>query len=228
MVTIQPALSRRIWNRNKKGVHKALKYRLRSQQEPQKGRFMMPDIDRILDQAQKSLDDLIPSIAVQKSWGNNFRVIFLGIVHLAIYHGLLKEGIEKDYAIYLLNDIIWKSTIESWRYRILKFFIRLITSDPYKQVGIQLRFLGRNFYTPPGYEHELSLNSNAYYWNFYRCAPLEFYRTQGQEALEMFRKTYCVIDFASAELMAKGVRYERPHTLTDGDNVCDMRWDVVR
>lgn len=29
----------------------------------------------------------------------------------------------------------------------------------------------------------------------------------------MFRKTWCEVDFATVELMAKGVEYERPHTL---------------
>jgi hypothetical protein len=52
----------------------------------------------------------------------------------------------------------------------------------------------------------------------------EYFKTQGEEALEFFRNSWCTLDFPLAEFMVKGGRYERPHTLSAGDNVCDMRW----
>jgi len=227
MKTIKTTFSRDIWDKSQNAAREVLAGRLRSQQEPQKGRFMQSDVSRILDRARCNIYDLMPLIPKQKS-RENFRVIFLSITHLSIYRTLLNEGTEKDYATNLIGDIVWKTVSGSWRFMILKFIIRLITSNPHKQLGMQLRLLGRFVYTPPGYKHELSSDSNAYYWNFYRCPPLDFYSTQGEEALEMFRRTWCVVDFASAELMLRGVKYERPHTLSAGDNVCDMRWHVVR
>ncbi len=227
MKTIQTILSRLIWKENKKFTREVLTGRLRSREEPRKGRFMPSDVGRILDRAQRNVDDLQSSMVAQENWAN-FRMVFLGLTHLAIYRALLNEGTKKDYAIDLIGDIAWKPVTESRRTRIGKFIIRRITGDPHKQLGMQLRFLGRVATSPPGYESEFSSDSDTHYWNFYRCPPLEFYRTQGEEALEMFRKTWCEFDFATAEWMAKGVKYERPHTLSEGDDVCDMRWHVVR
>jgi len=59
-------------------------------------------------------------------------------------------------------------------------------------------------------------------------APLRFTisfdEEQGEEALEFFRKSWCTLDFPLAEAMVRGGRYERPRTLSEGDEVCDMRW----
>ena len=227
MKMIQTILSRSLWKESQKAARKVVTGKLRSREEPKKGRFMPSDVGRILDRTQRNIDDLLPSMPAQESWAN-FRVVFLGLIHLAIYRALLNEGTKKDYATDLIGDIAWITVTESKRARISWFIIRLITRDPHKQLGMQLRLLGRVATSPPGYESEFSSDSNAHYWNFYRCPPLDFYRTQGEEALEMFRKTWCAIDFASAEWMAKGAKYERPHTLSEGDDVCDMKWYVDR
>ncbi|MGI9626431.1 MAG: L-2-amino-thiazoline-4-carboxylic acid hydrolase [Longimicrobiales bacterium] len=227
MNPIQTIVARLTWKENRKFAREVLTGRLRSREEPRKGRFMPPDVDRILDRAQRNIDDLQSSMVAQKNSGN-FRMVFMSLTHLAIYRALLSEGTKKDYATDLVGDIAWKPVTESRRTSVGKFIIRRITADPHRQVGMQLRFLRRFATSPPGYESELSSDSTAHYWNFHRCPPLEFYRTQGEEALEMFRKTWCEFDFATAEWMAKGVKYERPHTLSAGDDVCDMKWTVAR
>ncbi|MEW5816755.1 MAG: L-2-amino-thiazoline-4-carboxylic acid hydrolase [Spirochaetota bacterium] len=225
--TIQTKLRRPIWNRNQKAARKVLTGRLRSQEESQKGRFIPSDVDRILDQAWRNVDDLMPSMPEQKTLGN-FHWVFSGLTLLAIYRSLLNEGTAKDYATNLISDIIWKA-YESLR--VIRFIsnsiIRLITSDLHKQLGIQLRLLLSYPYSPPGYEIDFSSDSDTHYMNIYRCPVLEFYRTQDEEALELFRKTWCVFDYAVAEVMVKGGRYERLHTLSAGDSVCDMRWFVA-
>lgn len=33
-----------------------------------------------------------------------------------------------------------------------------------------------------------------------------------------------MLDFPVCESMVAGARYEREHTFSDGDDVCDMRW----
>jgi len=227
MKTTQAILSRLIWKESKKFTREVVTGRLRSREEPRKGRFLPSDVSRILDRARRNIDESQSSMEEQEHWAN-FRMVFLSLTHLAIYRALLSEGIRKDYAIDLIGDIAWKPVTESRRTKIGKFMIRQITDDPHKQVGMQLRSLGRIAASPPGYESEFSSDSRAHHWNFYRCPPLEFYRTQGEEALEMFRKTWCEFDFATAEYMAEGVKYERPHTLSEGDDVCDMKWYIAR
>jgi hypothetical protein len=226
---IQRKVRQFIWKKiSQKAARKVLTGRLRNQEDPKKGRFLPSDVDRILDQARRNVDDLMPSMPEQKTLGN-FQWVFLGLVCLAIYRSLLKEGIGQDYATNLIGDIMWKALEDRGVIRsISNFIIHLITRDPHEQLGIKLRLILRYPYNPPGYESELSSDLNAYYWNFYRCAPLDFFRTQGEEALELFRKTWCLFDYESAEIMAKGGRYDRPHTLSAGDNVCDMKWYVIR
>jgi len=62
--------------------------------------------------------------------------------------------------------------------------------------------------------------------DFHRCPVHDYFRSQGEEELELFQKTWCTLDHPIAEAMVEGGRYERPHTLSHGDSVCDMRWLV--
>lgn len=228
MITIIRArLRRRGWNRFAKGVRKSLNGRLRNLEDPTKGRFIASDVKRILDQAQLNVGNLLPSMPEQKTLGN-YHWVFSSLQCLAIYRALLTEGITKDYAALLIGDIMWK-VLEGRRGMriIIKSIIHIITRDPHKKLGIMFRLMMRYPYSPPGYEIDFSSDSDTHYMNIYRCPPLEFYRIHGEGALDMFRKTWCMFDFASAEVMVKGGRYERPHTLSAGDSVCDMRWFVA-
>ena len=46
------------------------------------------------------------------------------------------------------------------------------------------------------------------------------------EEMTLFRKTWCTFDYTSAEYAVEGGKYQRKHTLSDGDEVCDMRWFI--
>ena len=58
------------------------------------------------------------------------------------------------------------------------------------------------------------------------CPVYDFYKQFGQEEMTLFRKTWCTFDYTSAEYAAEGGKYQRKHTLSDGDEVCDMRWFI--
>jgi len=45
--------------------------------------------------------------------------------------------------------------------------------------------------------------------------------------MTLFRKAYCTYDYAVAEYLVEGVTYQREHTLSEGDEVCDMRWTIA-
>ncbi len=60
--------------------------------------------------------------------------------------------------------------------------------------------------------------------DFYRCPVNYYFQALGKEELEFFRNSWCTMDWPFAEAMVKGGKYERRHTLSAGDNVCDMRW----
>jgi hypothetical protein len=50
----------------------------------------------------------------------------------------------------------------------------------------------------------------------------EYFKSQGEE--EFMLHSICTLDFALGQTLAKGGHYERPHTLSAGDRLCDMKW----
>jgi hypothetical protein len=52
----------------------------------------------------------------------------------------------------------------------------------------------------------------------------ELFQRFGEAVMQFFRDTWCTFDYSAAEMITDGGKYERIHTLSDGDNVCDMRW----
>ena len=74
-------------------------------------------------------------------------------------------------------------------------------------------------FSRPGYEwNAWPEDSGALAIDFYSCPMRDYLKSQGEE--EFMRNSI----FALAQAMATGGRYERAHTLSAGDPVCDMRW----
>lgn len=42
--------------------------------------------------------------------------------------------------------------------------------------------------------------------------------------MELFRRSWCTMDYPLCEAMVEGGRFSREHALSHGDDVCDMRW----
>ena len=55
----------------------------------------------------------------------------------------------------------------------------------------------------------------------------DFYKQFGKEEMTLFRKTWCTYDYAAAEHLVEGGKYQRKHTLSDADELCDMRWSII-
>ena len=103
---------------------------------------------------------------------------------------------------------------------------RLLARDPQKQVNLILRMSLRYPFGRPGYDWTAREAPNAYLVDFHRCPVHDYFRSQGEEAVEFFRNSWCTLDFAVAEVMVKGGAYERTRTLSAGDSVCDMKWTI--
>lgn len=220
---------RRLWNMIKKAVRQTIIDRPRRREEPEKGRLITSDVDRILNRTEQNIEMLLPSMPELKTLGN-YRLVFGTLVGLALYRALRAEGMSKSYAIELFNDVAWKTYKINPMLRFLRIILKLAARDPFKQMGIRLNLMLRWYYTPPAYDIKFSSdpNTKTYRVDVYRCPLFEFVRTlDDKEALEWFRNTLCVHDFTSAEHMAKGGRHERQHNLADGDNLCDQRWIVA-
>jgi hypothetical protein len=223
----------------RKAAHQILTGRLVERNRPERGRFLRRDVDAILRQAWRNVDEMLPEAPLDRlpTRGNRLNV-FLAVVSLATYRAFLNAGIERAYAIELFADVGWN--VYERFIALPRRVARILTRDPQRRLELILRaLLVYPFSRPgsPGYEARVWSEPGAFctYWT--HCPPLEFVRrwveTHGaQGELELFRKSWCAYNWAVTYAMVDGDagqrgRYERPHTMSAGDEVCDMRWSAA-
>jgi hypothetical protein len=112
-------------------------------------------------------------------------------------------------------------------YRLKRRLIAGKAKKPKERMGMFLRDMLKFPYGKPGYEAELYEEANGFRMNLYSCPLYDFYKQFGEEELTLFRKVFCTYDYAAAERLVDGGRYQRERTLSDGDEVCATRWFVV-
>ena len=204
-------------------ANRVLKGRNLDRTDPHQGRFTEFDVSRILDRTWHTYDELAPAAGVEelKTLGNRQNVL-LGVATYALYQALLAEGIQKEYCTELLTDVVWKG-YETWIF-LPRAMARLLAREPQKQMEMMLRMFLRYPFSRPGYDWKFQPESDRVTLDFYRCPVHDYFKARGEE--EVFRNSWCTLDFALAQVMTKDGRYERPHTLSAGDDRCDMKWYV--
>lgn len=212
--------------------------RMLQRDHPERGRFLPNQVDAILAQAWRNLDDMLPEAELRRlPTRGNRQNVYLAALTIAAYRAFVDAGIERAYAIELFADVGWKVyerfvTLPRW-------VVRLLTRNPQRQLELILRsLLVYPFSHPgrPGYECRAWSEPGAFctYWT--HCPPYAFVRrwveTHGDHGeVEAFRRSWCWYDWAVAQAMVgteAEARYERSHTLSAGDDVCDMRWSASR
>jgi len=200
------------------------------------GRFLKHDVDEMLKNIWQNVNDLVPEARLEKlpTLGNRLNV-YLAVLTVAAYHAFVSAGVEKEYAMELFADIGWKVYIKFLP--LLKFISRCVSRNPQKQINFILRaMMVFPFSRPgkPGYECTARSEPDFFYTDWTHCPPFEFVRDYIKKhgdngELKAFQRSWCGYDWALTYAMIDGgfgVRghYERPHTLSAGDPVCDMRW----
>lgn len=219
-------------------MHQILEGRLREPEKPAEGRFLKSDVRRIFKKTWEEVDQLLPeaNLTAIPTIGNRHNV-FLAVVSVAIYHALLDFGLPQDYAIRLLSDVGWKLYV---KFLIVpKTIARLRTPDPQQQMNLILGMLLKfPFSSPgrPGYEVSYGpVGEKAFATNWTYCPPfsfVQFYveRHGDRGEIQAFFHSWCQYDWALAYAIAEGSGqpgwYARPHTLSQGDALCDMTWAV--
>jgi len=195
--------------------------RRRCPQRVDRGRFTRRDADRIMEQTWRNFDTLISDAPVQETPGAR-RNVRMGVFTLSNYQALRAAVDDKAYATELAADFCWRGYEQS--ISVSRWIARLVTRDPKKQMNLMMRMGLRYPFSRPDYDWKVLPDPDAFAVDFYRCPVFNYFKTQGEEAVEFFRNSWCTLDFPLAECMVRGGRYERPHTLSAGDEVCDMRW----
>jgi L-2-amino-thiazoline-4-carboxylic acid hydrolase len=190
--------------------------------DPAQGRFTREQVRRILTQAWRRYDELVPGAHVERNMTHgSCQNELLAVLALAIYRTLLADGVQAKYATELVTDLVWK-IYEKWVV-LPRLVARWAKDDPQEQMNLMLRMFLRYPFSRPGYDWKAwTEDSGAYAIDFYRCPMRDYMRSQGEE--EFMLNSICTLDFALAQVMTGGGRYQRPHTLSAGDRVCDMKW----
>ena len=78
---------------------------------PEKGRFLRSDVDQILAQTWRYVDRMLPEAQLEQipTLGNRHNA-FLALLTVAAYHAFLDAGVEREYAIELFAESMWRST----------------------------------------------------------------------------------------------------------------------
>lgn len=200
--------------------------RYRDPARPQDGRFTRGEIKGLVQRAMGITDELIPEANLNqyRSRGNRLNVL-LGIYSLAIYRAMRERGFEKEWAIELFADTGWR--LYALGVNIPLYFVRPFTRNPQTRLNFILRvFLFFPFAEDPlGYKRKVWKEADHFCTDWSRCVVYDYFKAHANaEELELFRRSWCLYDFALPGLIHPDGFYERPHTLSSGDGVCDMRW----
>lgn len=229
---VKPFVRQAIWSAKKKTISQILVARCRRDRLPEHGRFTPREIKRITRQARQNVRELMPYLHDLENIGN-YQMEYGGLVDLATYRALVKEKIDPAYATTLVGDMIWQARTNARGVipivdPLRMMVARLTTSDRLDFLEKRLKDGVRYPYSQPGYRIDLYKDEEVWCMDIYSCPVYDFYNQFGHEELALFRRTWCTFDFAVAEHLVDGGSYQRKHTLSDGDGVCDMRWSIAR
>lgn len=200
--------------------------RYRYPDKPTLGRYVRSDIEPLLTNTYKYVNELTPEANLSQyiSWGNRLNILF-GVYSLATYRALRDSDITHERAIEIFGDILWQ--LYALGVNIPLFFIRPFTKNPQTRLNFVLRtFLIFPFAEDPiGYHRTFWKEKDRYCTDWHRCVVYDYFCNHGSEKeIELFRRTWCQYDYALPRLIHPDGFYERAHTISSGDNVCDMRW----
>jgi hypothetical protein len=197
-------------------------------------RWLYPEIERFLEALEEEAEALRPGARLETlpSFGNRL-MVELAVYTAACDRVLRREGIEPATARQAVGDLGWDLY---WRMLSLtSLHVRLITRDSGRRLRWMIRMLLRfPFNAPgaPGYAVNSWIEGDDILTHFTHCPPQSYVRQLSEETgdmdtLEAFRASWCLYDWAGADVIAGDGRrghYRRRQTLSHGDPVCDMCW----
>lgn len=198
----------------------------RDRTKPESVLITEDDIASLVSSTYKLAKPLIHAVELEKikSRGNRL-TITLGLYHVALYRSLRKLDIEDDYAIDLASELGW--SVYKYNVRLIYKFVRLFVYNKQKQLNTITRLLMLFPFSQDanGYQRTAWNEADHLRTDWTQCAVLVAMNKVGNEKdLNFFRNSWCQYDFRVPEVISKEGYYGRKHTLSSGDNVCDMKW----
>jgi len=197
-----------------------------SEDTPSLGRFSNRQISPVFKKINLMRKEILlkNDMALYTTQGNKL-IVYCGIISLAAYRSLRAAGLSHQYATSLASDIIWKLYILGAK--ILWICAGLLTRNPQKRLNKVLMWLCKFPFNqdPKGYQYNVQVMPNHLAMNFTQCAVHQFMlKNTTKEEMDFFNKSWCQFDFSLPGYLIDGGFYERDHTLSAGDSICDMKW----
>lgn len=173
----------------------------------EKFRWLEPEISRFVQAMESEAEALRASARLETLPNLRNRLMVEPAVYTAACDRALRHlGVDPIRARQATADLGW----DVYRRMLLRF--------PFNTPGA------------PGYAVESRVENGDILTRFTHYPPQTYVRRLSEEtgdadALESFRQSWCLYDWPGAGLIAgDGLRghYRRPHTLSDGDSVCDI------
>jgi len=206
--------------------YRTIKGRYISVEDPLKGRFSKRQVHEIYSDIVIFLNEILKDtdLSIYKSHGNRL-LVYCGIVSLAAYRALRMKEISHSYATLLLSDTIW--SLYSVSAKSLWIISALFSQNPQKRLNLVLRWLCKYPFNTDkkGYQYQIIFKKDYLEMNFTQCAVHQFMLSvASEEEMGFFKESWCLFDYALPGYLIKGGHYDRQHTLSSGDAVCDMKW----
>jgi len=197
-------------------------------------RWLPDDIERFLATLDRTAGEMreIAELHSLPDAGSRL-MVELAIYTMAADAALRRHGVETNCAHSIVADIGWN--LYHRMLRLSSLPARILSRDPGRRLRWTIRALLFFPFRPvgaPGYETRIFRVGDDLHTHFTHCPPQSFARIasmqcEDPELLEAFRQSWCLYDWPGADVIASdGERghYQRPHTLSAGDQVCDMCW----
>lgn len=218
----------------RRAAREALQGRLLDPEDATRGRWLRADVRGFREATWRRVDQMLPEAGLDElpTWGSRLNV-FMAVVTTAAYREMLDRGVRRDYAATLVADVGWK--IYAWMLTASALLPRLLTRSPQRRLDWTLKLLMWFPFSapgPPAYEVRAWSEGEKILTHWTHCPPQAFVRSlveagDDRGELEAFYRSWCLYDWAGADLLVGDGRhghYQRPHTLSRGDAVCDMCW----
>lgn len=218
----------------RRAAREALQGRVLDPDDATRGRWLRSDVRAFRAATWRRVNALLPTARLEQlpTWGSRLNV-FMAVVTTAAYQEMLDRGVSCDYAATLVADVGWK--IYAWMLTASAIPARILVRSPERRLDWTLKLLmWFPFSAPgkPGYEVRAWNDGESVFTHWTHCPPQAFVRSlvghgDGRGELEAFYRSWCLYDWAGADLLVgdgEHGHYERPHTLSRGDAVCDMCW----
>jgi hypothetical protein len=217
-------------------LHRAVRRRIRGRRidpdDRTRGRFHREDVDAVMNQLLDEADAMwdVADLSRLPTTGSQLNVV-LAVTTMALYRALLAEDVPAPQARVLMADVAWD--LYALGGRVLALVGGLRARRPHGRMAAVLRMLLRFPFQPsqrPGYEVEFEDTGEAFHTTWTWCPPFAFVQqlnqAQGDRGeIAAFQESWCTFDWPFNDVIAGGrSHYQREHTLSEGDDRCDMVW----